>query len=63
MFQTLFKGAATAAALSLATALPANAVDLQFYFPVAVGGGAAKTIQALSDDYMAAHPDVKIDPV
>lgn len=63
MLDTFFKGAATAAVLSLATALPAKAVDLQFYFPVAVGGGAAQTIEALAHDYMTAHPDVKIDPV
>lgn len=63
MFDTLFKGAATAAALALVTALPARAVDLQFYFPVAVGGGAANTIESLTDAYMKDHPDVKIDPI
>ncbi|MDQ2093362.1 ABC transporter substrate-binding protein [Rhodalgimonas zhirmunskyi] len=63
MLDKFFKGAATAAAFSLATALPAGAVDLQFYFPVAVGGGAANTIEALSNAYMEANPDVKIDPV
>lgn len=63
MLGNLFKGAAAAAALALLAAAPARAVDLQFYFPVAVGGGAAKTIQSLTDDYVKAHPDVKIDAI
>ncbi|MBI1218235.1 MAG: extracellular solute-binding protein [Rhodobacteraceae bacterium] len=52
-----------AAVLALLAAQPALAVNLQFFFPVAVGGGAADTIQALTDEYMKAHPDVKIEPV
>ncbi|WPZ34546.1 ABC transporter substrate-binding protein [Thalassobaculum sp. OXR-137] len=52
-----------AAALLASTATAALAVDLQFFFPVAVGGKAADTIQALTDEYVAAHPDVKIDAV
>ncbi|NMM42864.1 ABC transporter substrate-binding protein [Rhodospirillaceae bacterium KN72] len=52
-----------AAALSGLMASTAFAVDLQFYFPVAVGGKAATTIQELTDEYAAAHPDVKIDAV
>ncbi|MEA3363889.1 MAG: ABC transporter substrate-binding protein [Thermodesulfobacteriota bacterium] len=39
------------------------AVNLQFFFPVAVGGKAAKTIEQLTADYTKAHPDVKIDAV
>jgi sn-glycerol 3-phosphate transport system substrate-binding protein len=39
------------------------AVDLQFFFPVAVGGKAAKTIDALTAEYVAQTPDVKIDAV
>ncbi|SEQ82855.1 ABC transporter substrate-binding protein [Thalassovita taeanensis] len=57
------KSVAASAAIALASALPAGAVDLQFYFPVAVGGGAANTIQSLTDEYLAAHPDVKIDAI
>jgi sn-glycerol 3-phosphate transport system substrate-binding protein len=53
----------SAAALLASTAGSALAVDLQFFFPVAVGGKAADTIQALTDEYAAAHPDVKIDAV
>lgn len=52
-----------AAALLASTATAALAVDLQFFFPVAVGGKAADTIQALTDEYVAAHPDVTIEAV
>jgi len=41
----------------------ASAVDLEFYFPVAVGGAAADTIQALTDEYVAANDGVNIDAV
>lgn len=59
---TLLKAVA-ATALSFSTWASAQAVDLQFYFPVAVGGKAAETIQGLTDAYVKAHPDVKIDAV
>jgi sn-glycerol 3-phosphate transport system substrate-binding protein len=62
----LMKAVATAAlstGLTLGTWASAQAVDLQFYFPVAVGGTAAETIQSLTDEYAAANPDVKIDAV
>ena len=45
-------GAAVAALLA---AQPALAVNLQFFFPIAVGGAAADTIKALTDEYMAAR--------
>ncbi len=41
----------------------AMAVDLEFYFPVAVGGKAADTIKELTDEYAAANPGVNIDAV
>lgn len=41
----------------------AAAVDLQFYFPVAVGGKAADTIEELTAEYAAANPGVNIDAV
>ncbi|MYM54638.1 ABC transporter substrate-binding protein [Thalassovita mangrovi] len=63
MLAKLIKGAAASATLALASALPAQAVDLQFYFPVAVGGGAAETIEALTNEYTADHPGVNIDAV
>lgn len=63
MFAKFIKGAAVTAAMAVAGALPAQATDLQFYFPVAVGGGAADTIEALTKDYMDANPGVNIDAV
>lgn len=41
----------------------AAAVDLEFYFPVAVGGDAAGTIQELVDAYLAENPDVSINAI
>ncbi|MDD7909650.1 ABC transporter substrate-binding protein [Pseudovibrio exalbescens] len=64
--KSLFKSltmAASAAALSLGTLASAHAVDLEFYFPVAVGGKAAQTIEELTNSYMEQHPDVKIDAI
>ncbi len=62
MFRKTSLAFATAASC-LAITASAFAVDLQFYFPVAVGGKAANTIEALTNDYVKAHPDVKIDAV
>lgn len=62
MFAKSLKTTIVGAALAL-TALPALAVDLEFYFPVAVGGAAADTIQGLTDDYVAANPSVSIHPI
>jgi sn-glycerol 3-phosphate transport system substrate-binding protein len=53
---------AAAAAMALA-ASPAMAVDLEFYFPVAVGGAAANTIEDLTAEYVAANPDVNIEAI
>lgn len=58
---TMKLGGAAVAALLAAT--PALAVKLQFFFPVAVGGAAATTIQQLTDAYMKMHPEVQIEPV
>jgi sn-glycerol 3-phosphate transport system substrate-binding protein len=63
MLKTTLLKAATAAALTLGSWASAQAVELQFYFPVAVGGTAAETIQSLTDEYVAANPDVTIDAV
>lgn len=55
---------ASAAALSLGLApLSAAAVELEFYFPVAVGGDAAGIIERLTDAYMAENPDVTINAI
>lgn len=53
---------AAASALALASS-PALAVDLEFYFPVAVGGAAANTIEELTAEYVAANPGVNIDAI
>jgi len=44
-------------------ATPAAAVDLEFYFPVAVGGAAADTIKSLTADYASSHKDVHIKAI
>jgi sn-glycerol 3-phosphate transport system substrate-binding protein len=51
----------TAASALMATS--AMAIDLEFYFPVAVGGAAAETVAELTTAYMDANPDVKIDAI
>lgn len=64
--KSIFKSvtlAASAAALSLGTLASAQAVELEFYFPVAVGGKAAQTIEELTNTYMEQHPDVEIDAI
>ena len=59
-----FARAALAAGLALSFAQSAAAeVDLQFFFPVAVGGKAANTIDGLTADYVAQTSGVKIDAV
>ncbi|MCY1706301.1 ABC transporter substrate-binding protein [Pannonibacter sp. SL95] len=63
MFKTSLLKAVAAAALTMSTWASAQAVELQFYFPVAVGGGAAEVIQGLTNEYVAANPGVKIDAV
>lgn len=62
MFAKSLKSTVAAAVLALA-ASPVFAVDLEFYFPVAVGGAAADTIEALTAEYVAQNPDVKIDAI
>ncbi|MFN4101066.1 MAG: ABC transporter substrate-binding protein [Pararhodobacter sp.] len=62
MFNRVRLFASTAVmALSLGTA--AQAVDLEFYFPVAVGGDAAGIIERMTAAYMAENPDVTINAV
>lgn len=55
--------AASTCALALTIGSAAQAVELEFYFPVAVGGGAADIIQNMTNDYMAQNPDVTINAV
>ncbi|SDX08207.1 ABC transporter substrate-binding protein [Roseicitreum antarcticum] len=50
-------------AFAAITAQAAAATELEFYFPVAVGGDAAAVIEGMTDAYMAANPDVTIDAI
>ncbi|MBI1779555.1 MAG: ABC transporter substrate-binding protein [Proteobacteria bacterium] len=51
------------AALAL-TPLPAKAVtELQFYYPVSIGGPITKLIDALAADFEKANPDIKVKPI
>ncbi|KEJ89614.1 ABC transporter substrate-binding protein [Sulfitobacter donghicola] len=61
MLVNFLKTSVAGAALAFAT--PAFAVDLEFYFPVAVGGAAADTIEALTAEYAAAHPELNIEAI
>lgn len=57
------KSTIAASVLLFGYATSAVAVDLEFYFPVAVGGKAADTIKELTDQYVAANEGVTIDAV
>ncbi len=56
---------AAASMFATAAMLPASAsaVDLEFYFPVAVGGDAAGIIEGLTNAYMEDNPGVNIDAI
>jgi sn-glycerol 3-phosphate transport system substrate-binding protein len=54
-------GALAGAALSLAA--PAHAVELNFYYPVAVGGPITKIIDGYAAEFTKANPDIMIKPV
>lgn len=54
---------ASASALALALGSAAQATELEFYFPVAVGGDAAGIIQRMTDAYMAENPGITINAV
>ena len=61
---TRITATALAGALALGWAGSAAAeTNLQFYFPVAVGGKAAQTIDALTAEYVAKTPGIEIDAV
>lgn len=57
----------SAAALLLAgvsvSALAADAVKLQMYYPIAVGGKISHTVEGLVADFETLHPDISIQPV
>jgi sn-glycerol 3-phosphate transport system substrate-binding protein len=41
----------------------ALAVDLTFYYPIAVGGPLTKVIDGLSAEFEKEHPDIKVHPI
>ena len=55
--------AAGVAAVAAAFATPAHAVDLTFYYPVAVGGPVTKIVDGLAADFEKENPDIKLKPV
>jgi len=62
--QSILRNASLAALLSFSAVSTVLAeVDLQFYFPVAVGGKAAQTIDELTAQYVSQTPGVNIDAV
>jgi sn-glycerol 3-phosphate transport system substrate-binding protein len=63
MFANLLKTASVASIAALGFTSSALAVDLEFYFPVAVGGAAADTIEQLTAEYAAANPGVNIEAI
>jgi sn-glycerol 3-phosphate transport system substrate-binding protein len=59
---------AGAAALAAPLALPAigraaGLVELEFYFPVAVGGPITKIVDGYANAFMQAHPGIKVKPI
>ena len=61
--KSMLRAVSLAALFSFGAMPGAWAVDLQFYFPVAVGGKAAQTIDELTAQYVSQTPDVNIDAV
>lgn len=63
MFSKVLKTVGVASLATFASLSSAMAVDLEFYFPVAVGGAAADTIEQLTADYVKANPGVNIEAI
>ena len=59
--QLMAAGALFAGAASLLHAQ--TPVELQFYYPVAVGGPIAKTIDGFATGFMKENPGVKVTPI
>ncbi|MEP6942333.1 MAG: ABC transporter substrate-binding protein [Betaproteobacteria bacterium] len=49
--------------VAMACALPAQAVEIAFYYPIAVSGPLTKIIDGLAADFEKANPDVKVKPI
>ena len=56
-------GIALAAAVSVGSVLPASAVELTMYYPVAVGGALTKIVDGLVADFQKENPDIKVNAI
>jgi len=56
-------GGASLFALAVAMASPAAAVNLKFYYPVAVTGPLTKIISEMVDEFHKEYPDINVEPV
>ena len=62
--KTFLKAMAAASVLSVTTAVWAqNPIEVQFYYPVAVGGPITKTIDGYAAEFNKAYPQYKIVPI
>ncbi len=59
--RTLLAGAAALAAPGIAAAQAVT--EIEFYFPVAVGGPITRIVDGYAADFMRENPDVKVKPV
>jgi sn-glycerol 3-phosphate transport system substrate-binding protein len=49
--------------LSLCISFAAHAVDITFYYPIAVGGPLTKVIDGYARDFEKANPGIKVNPI
>ncbi len=56
-------GGAVSALALLASVSPALAVDISFYYPVAVGGPITKVIDGMAADFEKENPSIKVKPI
>jgi sn-glycerol 3-phosphate transport system substrate-binding protein len=54
---------AAVAFATMAIAIPAQCVDITFYYPIAVSGPLTKIIDGLVTDFEKVNPDIKVKPV
>jgi sn-glycerol 3-phosphate transport system substrate-binding protein len=56
-------GAAAAASLGWGAAQAQAPTEISFFYPVAVGGPIAKSIDGFAADFMKANPGIKVNPI
>ena len=54
---------ASIACATAVAALPAAAVEISFYYPIAVSGPLTKIIDSMAADFEKANPDIKVKPI